>query len=71
MRLKPLIHLSGARYFNPRGGVGDRTGLRAGKHDARTRGKYHKGMATFTIAKGGLMLDASVAGQRFSWYPAS
>ncbi len=43
----------------------------AGKHDARTRGKYHKGMATFTIAKGGLMLDASVAGQRFSWYPAS
>jgi hypothetical protein len=28
---------------------------------------YNKGMATFTITKGGLMYEASVGGQRFSF----
>jgi len=28
---------------------------------------YHKGMATFTITKGGLMYEASVGGQKFSF----
>ena len=31
--------------------------------------KYHKGMAVFTHAKGGLMYEASVAGQKFSYKP--
>ena len=30
-------------------------------------GKYHKGMAVFTVAKGGLMYEASVSGQKFSY----
>jgi hypothetical protein len=30
---------------------------------------YYKGMAVFTIAKGGLMYKAAVAGQRFSFKP--
>jgi lipid-binding SYLF domain-containing protein len=38
--------------------------------DATTRGVYQKGMAVFTIAKGGLMYSAAVAGQKFSFTPA-
>ena len=32
-------------------------------------GEYHKGMAIFTVAKGGLMYEASVGGQKFSFKP--
>jgi len=38
--------------------------------DAKTRGVYYKGMAVFTIAKGGLMYSAAIAGQKFSFTPA-
>jgi hypothetical protein len=38
-----------------------------GQHDAATTGHYYKGMAVYTIAKGGLMYEASVAGQKFSY----
>lgn len=30
---------------------------------------YHKGMATFTHAKGGLMYEAAIGGQKFSFKP--
>lgn len=40
-----------------------------GKKDARTAGDYYKGTATFIIAKGGLMVEASVSGQKFSYTP--
>ena len=36
------------------------------KH-ATTASHYHDGMAVFTIAKGGLMVEASLAGQKFSY----
>ena len=35
--------------------------------EAQTAGEYHKGMAVFTIAKGGLMYEASISGQKFSY----
>lgn len=39
-----------------------------GKNNAATGGAgYNKGMATFTITKGGLMYEASVGGQKFSY----
>ena len=38
-----------------------------GKKDASTAGAYRKGIAVFTIVKGGLMYDASIAGQKFSY----
>ena len=39
-----------------------------GKNNATTGGiGYNKGMATFTITKGGLMYEASVGGQKFSF----
>lgn len=44
-------------------------GASAGMKDATTRGEYQKGVVTFTIPKGGLMGQASVAGQKFSYTP--
>jgi Las17-binding protein actin regulator len=38
-----------------------------GKTGAGTASNYRKGMAVFTIAKGGLMYEASLAGQKFSY----
>jgi lipid-binding SYLF domain-containing protein len=40
-----------------------------GKNDATAVGKYYKGMATFTVVKGGLMAAAVVAGQKYSYTP--
>ena len=40
-----------------------------GKKDADTVGKYRKGTAVFTIAKGGLMYEATIAGQKFKYTP--
>jgi len=37
--------------------------------NARTDGVYTNGMAVFTIAKGGLMYAATLAGQKFSYKP--
>jgi len=36
---------------------------------AKTAAKYYKGMAVFTVAKGGLMYEASIGGQKFSYEP--
>ena len=47
------------------GTKGSSVGASGGKKDATTVGKYHKGIATFTVAKGGLMYEATLAGQKF------
>jgi len=39
------------------------------QHAAKTAGKYYRGMAVFTVAKGGLMYEASVGGQKFTYTP--
>ncbi|MCP4410112.1 MAG: hypothetical protein GY807_20675 [Gammaproteobacteria bacterium] len=49
--------------------AGSSVGASGGKKDAKTVGKYNKGMAIFTVAKGGLMYEASVGGQKFSYTP--
>lgn len=49
------------------GTTGTSTNASGGKNDAKTSGSYHKGMAVFTVAKGGLMYEASVGGQKFSY----
>ena len=51
--------------------AGMSAGASGGQHDAKTIGRYYKGMATFTVAKGGLMYEATVSGQKFSYTPAS
>lgn len=49
------------------GTTGADVGASGGKKDATTRGQYQKGMAVFTIAKGGAMFQVSVAGQKFTY----
>lgn len=49
------------------GTSGSSAGASGGKKDAATVGQFHKGMAVFTIAKGGLMYEASIAGQKFKY----
>jgi lipid-binding SYLF domain-containing protein len=51
------------------GTTGEQSGASGGKKDAVTQGGYYKGMAVFTIAKGGLMYQAAVAGQKFTYKP--
>jgi lipid-binding SYLF domain-containing protein len=48
---------------------GASAGVSGGEKDARDTGVYEKGMAVFTIAKGGLMYAAAIAGQKFSYKP--
>src|SRR5271154_3564926 len=50
---------------------GSTAGASGGKKDATTSGQYQKGVAVFTIAKGGLMYQAAVAGQKFSYKAAA
>ncbi len=49
------------------GTSGVTSGASAGKRDANTDGIYNDGMAVFTIAKGGLMYAAALAGQKFTY----
>ncbi|MGB5200564.1 MAG: YSC84-related protein [Sedimenticolaceae bacterium] len=48
---------------------GAAAGASGGQNDATTRGSYTKGMAVFTVAKGGLMYEASIGGQKFGYTP--
>jgi lipid-binding SYLF domain-containing protein len=50
------------------GTQGASAGASGGKRDATTVGSaYYKGMAVFTIVKGGAMYQATVAGQKFTF----
>ncbi|HTT02287.1 MAG TPA: lipid-binding SYLF domain-containing protein [Steroidobacteraceae bacterium] len=51
------------------GTQGTSAGASGGKKDAATIGEYHKGMAVFTIVKGGAMYEAALAGQKFKYKP--
>ena len=49
-------------------GGGSSAGASGGKKDASTvSAGYDKGMAVFTVAKGGLMYEAAIAGQKYSY----
>jgi lipid-binding SYLF domain-containing protein len=51
-------------------GGGTSAGASGGKNDASTRSAgYRKGMAIFTVAKGGLMYEAALGGQKYSYTP--
>lgn len=54
---------------NTGGGVA--SGVSGGRNDAATASHsgYRKGMAIFTIAKGGLMYEAALGGQKYSYAP--
>jgi lipid-binding SYLF domain-containing protein len=49
--------------------AGNTAGASGGRNDAATAGQFVRGMAIFTVARGGLMYEASIGGQRFSFRP--
>lgn len=49
--------------------TGSSAGASGGSNNASLAGGYSKGYAIFTIAKGGLMFEASLGGQKFSYTP--
>ena len=49
--------------------AGSSAGASASNKDATTAGNYYKGMATFTVTKGGLIAGVSIGGQKFSYKP--
>jgi lipid-binding SYLF domain-containing protein len=49
--------------------TGEHSGASGGMRDAVTQGGFYHGLAVFTIAKGGLMYEAAVQGQKFSYTP--
>jgi len=53
------------------GTTGSRAGASGGKNDASATGGFYRGMAVYTIARGGLMYEASVSGSKFTYNPRS
>ncbi len=51
------------------GTTGASAGASGGMKDATTAGRYYRGMAVFTIVKGGAMYEATIAGQKFNYKP--
>jgi lipid-binding SYLF domain-containing protein len=49
--------------------AGSSAGASVTKNRATTVGQYNKGLATFTVAKGGLMYEASIGGAKFTYEP--
>jgi lipid-binding SYLF domain-containing protein len=49
--------------------AGSSAGASGGRNDATTTGGFNRGMAMFTVARGGLMAEASIGGARFSYTP--
>jgi lipid-binding SYLF domain-containing protein len=46
---------------------GSSVGVSGTQNAARVAGAYYKGMATLTVAKGGLMYEATIGGQKFNF----
>lgn len=51
------------------GTTGASVGRQRGQEGCDHRGEYYKGLPIFTIAKGGAMVQAAVAGQKFTYKP--
>jgi lipid-binding SYLF domain-containing protein len=49
--------------------AGTSAGMSGTERNATTVGRYQDGIAVFTVAKGGLMYEATVAGQKFTYEP--
>jgi len=58
---------AGASAQASSGGTGASAGT-SSEH-TKTAGSYQKGLAVFTAAKGGLMYEATIGGQRFGYKP--
>jgi lipid-binding SYLF domain-containing protein len=60
-----IVAAAGAKV----GTTGSSATASVGQDDAQAIGAYHDGMAVFTVVKGGLMYEASIGGQKFTYTP--
>ena len=51
------------------GTTGSGSSVGSNPNAAQTTGAYHKGVAVFTVVRGGAMASAAVSGQKFSYTP--
>jgi lipid-binding SYLF domain-containing protein len=51
------------------GTTGSGSSVGSNPNAAQTKGTYHKGIAVFTVVRGGAMASAAVSGQKFSYTP--
>ncbi len=51
------------------GTTGHTAGASGGRNNSINVSAWYRGMMTFTIAKGGLMYEASIGGQKFNYEP--
>lgn len=49
--------------------AGSSAGASGGRSDATTVGGFNRGLAMFTVVRGGLMYEASIGGARFNFTP--
>lgn len=64
------VAITAAAHATANTGGGASAGISGGKNDADTKSLgYRKGMAIFTIAKGGLMYQATLGGQKYNFKP--
>ena len=64
-QMQAVVITAGAGAQATTGGTS--AGKNVGGDKADVKGEYQKGMAVFTLAKGGLMYEASVGGQKFKY----
>ncbi len=57
-----------ALTYGAQAGAGTK-GASASAGDEKGAAEWYRGMAVFTVAKGGLMYEASIGGQKFNFYP--
>tara|TARA_R110002073_G_scaffold39270_3_gene112043 strand:+ start:7454 stop:8026 length:573 start_codon:yes stop_codon:yes gene_type:complete len=64
------VAITAGAHASANTGGGASAGISGGKNDADTKSMgFRKGMAIFTIAKGGLMYQATLGGQKYSYDP--
>ena len=47
--------------------TGNSAGASGGRNDAKSVGEFYRGMAIFTVTRGGLMYEATIGGQKFNY----
>ena len=64
------VAITAGAHASTNTGGGTSAGISGGQNNADTKSLgYRKGMAIFTIAKGGLMYQATLGGQKYSYDP--
>ena len=66
-QMQAVVITAGAGAKATTGGTG--AGANVGGDKAEVKSEYQKGIAVFTLAKGGLMYEASIGGQKFKYQP--